>query len=174
MKIVLQLDLNNEPINRQDILWLSYLWECSDGFEATISLKELPSALYETVVYKDVPSRFRFYVEKEKLFQDFEYIENNRIYVIMMNDFVFKVNLLIDKCNERYNMEIKHISPKKKERVIVNNVNNSGNYIGELHEKASVTINSQNGTTNSNIGSGKGLFQWIKDFIENIKSIFVK
>jgi hypothetical protein len=133
MEIKLNYLPDKEPINKQDIDWLKYIWECSNNFDVVIFHNEIPEYLVNTIVYKHLFERFIYYQKVEHLF-DFEYREgNNSYYIVLKKGFVSKLNALIEKVNGDNCIaenNIQYICEKG--TVVVNKQINSGTFNGPV------------------------------------------
>ncbi len=133
MEIKLNYLPDKEPINKQDIDWLKYIWECSDGFDVIIQMDKIPTHLCNTVVYHYLHKRFIYYKEMEHLFTEFEYRgDENAYYIVFEQGFVSNLNGLIDKWN--YTSYIgDNIQPiRQKGEVVVNKQINSRTFNGPV------------------------------------------
>ncbi|MEF2659137.1 MULTISPECIES: hypothetical protein [Eubacteriales] len=143
MELTLNYSPMGDPMDGQDIKWLQYVWECSDGKEVYLYEDKIPDTLRHTVIYSCLFQRFSFYKDSQKLFYDFEFNEENQCYYIVLEDgFVSALNFIIDNINyESYIPEfnISHIQDKG--QVIMNNINNSGTF--------NAPVNNQIGNQNS-------------------------
>lgn len=137
----------SSPIEGQDIQWLKYIWECSDGKEVYVYEDKIPDNLRHTVIFQFLIERFLFYKDSQKLFSDFEYDQKNRCYYIVLeNGFVTLLNLMIDNVNYKSyipEFQISHV--QEKGQIIMSTINNKGTFNGP--------VNNQIGNQNSNTQS---------------------
>ena len=67
MKLILNYSPMGNPMDGQDIKWLQYVWESSDGKEVYLYEDKIPDALKHTVIYSYLFQRFSFYKDSQKL-----------------------------------------------------------------------------------------------------------
>ena len=147
MELKLNYLPNCSPIDGQDIKWLKYMWECSDGFNVAINMEKLPDHLVHTVLYPRSFLRFSYYRDTEHLL-NFEYNEEKNTYdIVLEKGFVSILNGLIDECNRKRYITvdpIQHI--REKGEVVVNNhINNSGTFNSSVNNQ----IGNENSSTQS-------------------------
>lgn len=143
MELILNYSPMGNPMDGQDIKWLQYVWESSDGKEVYLYEDKIPDALKHTVIYSYLFQRFSFYKDSQKLFHDYEVDKENKCYhIVFESGFVTALNLIIDNVNyNSYDSEntIPHI--QEKGQIIMNNINNSGTF--------NAPVNNQIGNQNS-------------------------
>lgn len=134
MELALNLRRGN-PMDRQDIKWLKYIWECSDGSEVYLYEDKIPESLRHTRIYSYLPDRLLFYKGSQKLLHDYKFDKENRCYYIVFESgFVTALNLIIDDINYySYDPEhlIAHIQ-EKGQMIIKNTIINKGEFNGPV------------------------------------------
>lgn len=134
MELALKLPKGN-PMDRQDIKWLKYIWDCS--YENVVYLYDdkIPASLKQTRIYSCLLERLSFYRDSQKLLHDYEFDKENRCYYIVFESgFVTALNLIIDDINYySYDPEppIPHIQEKGK-MIIKNTIINKGEFDGPV------------------------------------------
>lgn len=87
MKLQVNWNCYAEPLCDWDVLFLKYIWKCSDGFEASICCKDIPQYLRETMFFKGIGQRLLFYKEKLKIIDGFEYREDTQTYYVILKPY---------------------------------------------------------------------------------------
>lgn len=134
MELALNLRRGN-PMDRQDIKWLKYIWECSDGSEVYLYEDKIPESLRHTRIYSYLPDRLLFYKGSQKLLHDYKFDKENRCYYIVFESgFVTALNLIIDDINY-YSYDPEHLIPhiqEKGQMIIKNTIINKGEFNGPV------------------------------------------
>lgn len=147
MELALNCLSNRNQIDGQDIRWLKYIWECSDGKEVYLYESKIPEGLRHTVIYPHLFQRLLFYKDSQNLFYDFEFHDASQCYYIVLeNGFVNSLNLIIDDINyKNYNLEnpIPYIKEKGQIFININNEKINGPVINQIGDQNSVTQSCQ-------------------------------